>query len=396
MLATHVAAEDDTLVIVDCDADGFTSAALFINYVYKFAPSFVQNHITYYIHSDKQHGLADCVEEAKNFKFIVAPDSSSNDYEQHKELHDLGIDILILDHHEAEEISQDACVINNQLCDYPNKTLSGVGVVYKFCQYLDSLLGENYAPDFLDLVAVGMVGDMIDLRPLETRYMVVQGIENPQNPFIKGMMAKNDFKIQGELNPFKISFYVAPFINATIRSGTMEDKKILFDSMLIKNEEKIVPSTKRGCFGQEETLIEQVCRNCTNIKNRQDKLAESGLALIEDIIADNDLLNHKLLLVTLDQISLDKNIVGLIANKLMGKYKRPVAVLNKTPHGWAGSARGYEKSQLKDFKSFISNSGYTTLAQGHANAFGIEIPFENFEKLVVWSDNELKDIDINY
>lgn len=56
-----------------------------------------------------------------------------------------GIDVLVIDHHQADKISPNACIINNQLCDYPTKSLSGAGVVYKFCSYLDSILGVNKA-----------------------------------------------------------------------------------------------------------------------------------------------------------------------------------------------------------------------------------------------------------
>jgi len=58
---------------------------------------------------------------------------------------------------------------------YSNKTLSGVGVVYKFCQYIDKFLDKNYADDLLDLVAVGMVSDMMDLRSFETRELISLG-----------------------------------------------------------------------------------------------------------------------------------------------------------------------------------------------------------------------------
>ena len=69
---------------------------------------------------------------------VIVPDASSNEYDTHKRREE-GIDIIILDHHEADYTSPYAVVVNNQLCDYPNKNLSGVGVVYKFCQYLDNL-----------------------------------------------------------------------------------------------------------------------------------------------------------------------------------------------------------------------------------------------------------------
>lgn len=87
---------------------------------------------------------------------VIAPDSSSNDYDIHKTLSEKGIEVLVIDHHEAEKISEYACVVNNQLCDYPNKSLSGVGMVYKVCKHMDMLLNMDYADDYLDLVSLGL------------------------------------------------------------------------------------------------------------------------------------------------------------------------------------------------------------------------------------------------
>ena len=93
----------------------------------------------------------------------------SNDYEQHEELHNRGIDVLVLDHHEAEKYSEYACVINNQMCDYPTKALSGAGVVYKFCCYMDELLGTSYADDYVDLATTGIIADVMPLKDFEIR-----------------------------------------------------------------------------------------------------------------------------------------------------------------------------------------------------------------------------------
>lgn len=125
---------------------------------------------------------------------IIAPDSSSNDYEEHEYLHQmLGIDILVIDHHEADEISSNACIINNQLCDYPTKSLSGVGMVYKFCSYIDELLNTDHAELFLDLVALGMIADMMDLRDFETKHLINKGLEHIRNPYFRGMVDKQAF-----------------------------------------------------------------------------------------------------------------------------------------------------------------------------------------------------------
>ena len=153
----HIANNSPMTMIVDPDVDGMTSAALFINYTYKLFPAYVQNNITYLCHTGKQHGLNDMMEWIpEETKFLVMIDSSSNDYEYHKQLAERGIDILVIDHHEAEKVSEYACVINNQLCGYPNKALSGVGVAYKFCCYLDKKLGIYNAHELEDLVALGL------------------------------------------------------------------------------------------------------------------------------------------------------------------------------------------------------------------------------------------------
>lgn len=157
-LISHISANHKALVIVDCDCDGFTSAALLINYLHDLFPSWVETKLKWWVHEGKQHGLNDCMDyiDSHNFDLILVPDAGSNDYEAHAALKSKGIDTIILDHHLAEKVSSDAIVINNQLSDYPNKELSGVGVVYQFCRYIDEKIQNNYADYYLDLVALGL------------------------------------------------------------------------------------------------------------------------------------------------------------------------------------------------------------------------------------------------
>ena len=144
MLLKHLGANDKIFIQIDSDVDGYTSAAALINYINFFAPGHAQNKISYRIHEGKQHGIIlDTIPE--DVKLVIVPDAGSNDLEQHKILKERGVDVLIIDHHESDQITQDACLINNQTCSYPNKTLSGVGMVYKFCQYLDRRCGFKYS-----------------------------------------------------------------------------------------------------------------------------------------------------------------------------------------------------------------------------------------------------------
>ena len=401
MLIKHIAQNDNVLIQVDSDCDGFTSAAHLINYLNCLFPYFVQNHIFYRIHTGKQHGIIlDTVPE--DIKLVIAPDASSNDYEEHEVLAARGVDVLVIDHHEADKVSEHACIINNQLCNYPTKSLSGVGMVYKFCSYIDTLLNVNHADMFLDLVALGLVGDMMDLRDYETRHLVIRGLQNIRNPYFKGIVKTQAYSIEkaGGLCPFAISFYVAPQVNATIRMGTAEEKLMLFESMLDHRGYEQVPSTKRGCKGQTETRVEQACRNCTNIKNRQTKARDTSLNVIEQIIEEKNLLEDKILIVKLEpDMATDKNLTGLIANQLMAKYQRPVLLLNKVVNKetkevtWEGSGRGYDKSKFDNLREFLKESGYVFLAEGHANALGVGVTDECFDPLVQYSNFALKDFD---
>ena len=145
------------LAVVDCDCDGYTSSALFINFFYKLYPEY---QIDFVMHEGKQHGLKDINPDLlRQYNLIICADSASNDYAEHKWCHNYGIDIVILDHHEAEFTSQYAIVVNNQLCNYPNKQLSGVGIVWQFCRYYVAQYETNKLdlPDrYLDLVATGL------------------------------------------------------------------------------------------------------------------------------------------------------------------------------------------------------------------------------------------------
>ena len=396
----HIQANDKCAIVCDCDCDGFTSAALMGNYLYELFPVWTETNVSYLFHEGKQHGLNDLIEQINQLEvsLIIVPDAGTNDLDAHKMITAEGIDLIILDHHliEQKDKNTKAIIINNQDPDrkYPNKELSGVGVVWQFCKYLDSLLNQDKADSFLDLVALGLTGDMMSLTSIETKHLINKGFEpdNIHNPYIYGMWQKNSFKLGDHINSIDAAFYIVPMINAVQRSGTLEEKILLFNSMLKYKAFEMIPSTKRGCKGQEEKLVDQAVRMSTNVKNRQTKAQDAEMEALEKIIEDKDMLKHKALIFTLD-VEINKNIAGLIANKLAAKYQRPVCVLSKSIEVdptqtfmsqnkntlnvvscgkvlYQGSARGYEMSGLTNFKDICEEAGAKWTA-GHQNAFGL-------------------------
>ena len=375
---------DPALIIVDCDCDGFTSAALLINYLYSIFPTWTENNLHYYLHEDKEHGLGDCIDWIleRHFPLVICPDSSSNDYAYHQQIIKRGGKVLILDHHEAERISPYAIVLNNQLSAYPNKELSGAGITWQFCRFLDKLLNKNIANNFLDLVALGDMADMMSLQSIETKHLILKGFqqENLKNPFIYGIAKKNSYSLGDKVTPMGAAFYIAPFVNAMVRSGTLEEKELLFKSMLINEAFKIIPSNKRGHKpGDMEKLVEQALRTATNVKNRQTRAQDAAMELIEGRIEKENMMEHKVLLFLLESGQIDKNIAGLCANKIMAKYQRPVCILtkveekednlpweypsDKTIITYQGSARGCDKVGINNFKDICAATGTIMYAE---------------------------------
>ena len=163
-------------ILVDTDCDGYCSAAMMYGYLKRYLE--IEN-IQYILNKNKKHGL--CPEVVKQLKseelgdmrgLLIIPDAGTNDIHQCKEL--MGMyDIYVIDHHPAEEwfeyegknvVNPYAVIINPQTSEYPNKNLCGAAVVYKVLQYLDEKYGHTWANAFLDLLAVAMIADVMDLR----------------------------------------------------------------------------------------------------------------------------------------------------------------------------------------------------------------------------------------
>ena len=396
-LISAIKNQEKIFLIVDCDADGFTASAALVNYIYKVFPS-AMDLLSIQLHEGKEHGIEEkWLEEivANEYKLVICPDASSNDYKQHKFLKDNGIDVLVLDHHDAEEVSENAIIINNQLSDYPNKTLSGVGVVYKFCSKIDELMKIKEADTILDLVSLGMIADMMDMRNFETKHLIQKGLTRIENPFFKALVERQAYSIGETVTPIGVAFYIAPLINATIRVGTQNEKEIMFKAMLNHCAYDMIPSTKRGEKGKTEAVVVQAVRNATNVRNRQKKARDNGFEYVEQIIAANNLDKNKIIVVQVSE-DLDKNLTGLIANQLMAKYQKPVLLVRETDEGLLqGSARGYDKSELKDLKSFLLESGFMEYAEGHAAAMGVGIYKDKVNALVDYSNTVLANYDFS-
>lgn len=404
VLEHAIQTEQRMTVIVDSDLDGFASAAMFINFLYSIFPHYVEKCIDWYLHTGKQHGLTDFVSENKGHLYdygcVICPDSASNDFEQQALLSSFGTDVLILDHHvvpEESEVEFDAAggkvvVINNQTCDYPNKDLCGAGVVWQFCRAYQDVYGIGKADDYLDLCAVANVADMMDIRSLETKAIINEGLKRIKNPLFKAMFENGTIKYllekRGTTTPMAVAFSIAPYINAVVRSGTMEEKRLVFESMLEQNIGKQVLFSGRIGKGQMVDMTEEALQVLLSVKRRQTSQQDAAMEELEGRIAKGNMLDNAALMFLCEAGVMEKNLQGLVANKLMAKYQRPCFVLTKSKtkddkeYFYRGSARGYGRSEIDDLRQVCEDTGLVEYAQGHAQAHGLSIPEKNVDEFL--------------
>ncbi len=400
MFCSMVKTDGSICVVVDSDVDGFTSAAIFIQYLRKFSKDV---EVIPILHEGKGHGLSDTIDtifdyinKGHNIKYVVLPDSSSNDYEYHERLGAEDIECLILDHHIVEpdtKFSQWAVIVNNQLSKrYTNKNLCGAGVTWQFCRFCDEILETNFADEFIDLAALGIVSDMMSMIELENRYIVHTGFANIKNYFFKALCEKQSFSMGGKVTPITVAFYITPLINAMIRAGAQDEKQRCFQAFI--DGHAMVESHKRGAKGTFEEVAIESARECTNARAKQNRILDKAVEQLEIKIHKYNLLENKILFVRLDDEDFPPELNGLCAMKLAAKYQKPTIVARLNEEGEIkGSSRGLNESELKSFKNFMDESGYFTFTAGHDNACGIGILDKNLSSFHEYANTKLANVD---
>lgn len=381
----------------DSDTDGFTSSSILINYIRE---KFIGVTVDYKLHKGKEHGInLKNIPSDTNIVFI--PDAGSNDFEQQKVLIEKGIPVIILDHHNVNEIiNTGAIIVNNQLSDnFSNKNLSGAGVVYKFIQLMD----ETYFPEnktytqYADLAAVGIIADNMDMRNLDNNSIASFGLSNINNKLLQTLAVKQERGIKDTNNLTKINvmYYIAPVINGVIRYGDDEDKNTLFNAMCDNNNFSIFERDYRGKH-YVESFYELAVRLAVNAKSRQDNDKKKSFTWLCEKIRKEGLDKDNLIIVTLDAKESSKvsaNITGLIAMELVKEFNRPALVTRLTTFEdkelFGGSGRNGSFYGFPNLMGFLKESGLVYYLAGHDNAHGVFIEKENIQKLRDYANEKL-------
>ena len=353
-------------LLVDSDADGYTSSSILYQFLTEEIEHPIEN-IRIFLQEGKQHGLnskvfKEMLESDVNL-WIIA-DSSTNDTDRQEQLHEKGMNIIILDHHNVDkEIPECVYLVNNQFENSESENLSGVGVVGKFIEALGFSV-EKY----LDVIAIGNIADSMDLMDLELRGIINYGLSHIESDLVKQFL--NGIK---EPCSTDVSFNIANYMNSVIRFGKKDEKQLLWDC-LIGKEGTVEYKKKDGTIVQQ-SLTEAMERIANNVKNRQRNAVKKAVEELKKDIKRLNLEKDKCIILRADKI--ESSIRGLVAQKIVSEYKKSCILLSKfKDNELAGSVRA-----TVDIKEMLEQSGLVNFAQGHQRALGTSLIEDNVELL---------------
>lgn len=403
ILIYHLTKGSHISIVVDPDMDGFASSAILYRYLRDLTKQYGSTtDVSFILQEGKEHGLNDYVIDKlveQSPDLVILPDAATNDTFELMTLSTMGYEVLVIDHHEIEDEKQidlieNVIIVNNQRTndkELTNKWFTGAGMIYNFIKSVDSYLTEiTNVEQYLDLVALGQIGDASDISDNEIRNIVFNGLDNINNPFVKSVLSAKDVKLN-KVTPQDLSFSVIPIINSVTRVGTFEDRQNLFsalisdsDDLLVVPKRKLNKETRKyEMIDFSMTLTDKVADELIKVKTKQD-------TLVKKIVNELDkTTNHNqgILIYEMDRLE-SGSITGLVATKLSRKYDKPCLVL--IPSGEegtedfgeyrSGSARGIEKV-MDSFKDWCDETKLFEFARGHANAFGVSIHSDHLHTL---------------
>lgn len=300
--------------------------------------------------------------KTKGTSLLISVDCGITAIEETQLANDLGIDVIICDHHQPKEEIPNAHAILDPLkpnCNYPFKYLSGAGIAFKLAQGVAERIGKRELPlKYLDLVALAASADIVSLTD-ENRVLVKEGLNQVNHSPRAGISAliKNSHLDHGDLTSGQIVFTIAPRINAVGRLGDAERavKLLITDNIT-------------------EALELAAVLESENYERR--KIDEDTFFQALDLV-EGSLDLDKNLAIILHEESWHPGVIGIVASRLVEKYYRPTIMLTTVDGVAKGSARStgnfniYEA--LKKCEELLIHFG------GHKAAAGLAVEVDKID-----------------
>jgi len=345
------------LIMGDYDTDGISASAILYKYFEKnnihvdvFLPNrFVDGYGLTIDTINKVHSIY-------NPDLIITVDCGITCVEEIKHCKNLGIDIIVTDHHDIPSEIPDTLIINPKLPDqiYPFKELCGAGVALKVVQ---ALAGLSEALNYTTIATLATVADIVPLLD-ENRAIVKLGLQNQKDQLPKGLKAlSKNLKISLPLSSTDISFKIAPKINAT---GRMGDALISF-KLYVENDEQEI----------QKYINDLLELNDLRVEKTNDIFASACEMLVDTNVS-------RLGMIVLYNPDWESGVLGIICSKLVEKYNKPVCLLSLVDDEYKGSCRSIPGVNI--FEALTSVSDLLIRFGGHNQAGGLSIEKKNLKE----------------
>lgn len=346
----------------DYDADGVTSTAMLYSYLETRGAD-----VIFYIPQREGEGYGmnmGAVEYLKEqgVSLIVTVDNGISSVQEVARANELGIDVVVTDHHRPQEILPDAvAVVDAYRSDdtSPYKHFSGVGIAFKLLMALEDGAGdvEDLLEAYSDLAAIGTIGDIVPLTG-ENRTLIRAGLERLSQSDRPGVQALlENAGIAGKaLTSTNVAFTLVPRINATGRMGAPERAVRLLIS---------------GYEEEAEVLSEEICADNEERRRAEAEIAEAAFA---DIEAKGYMKDR---VVVVDGENWHHGVIGIVASRVTERCGKPCMIISRGETEAKGSGRSIEGFSL--FEAICACGDLLIKFGGHPMAAGITLKPENIE-----------------
>ena len=367
-MLTAIERDERIAIHGDYDADGITSTVI-LRRVLEMLDGDVVHFIPERIRDG--YGLQSVNIErlhSQDVRVIISVDCGIRSSAAGQRAQELGIDLIITDHHEPEESLPKALAVINPKrvdCPYPNKDLAGVGVTLKLVQALCMRVGrEEWIPGFLKLAAIGTVADVVPLRN-ENRIIAHVGLalasEGPNSTGLEALLAVSGLRGK-KLRSSDIAFGLAPRLNA---AGRMSSPDIAARLLLTNRE------TLRS---EADSLAQQLDDENTRRRHEETALVERA----KEYLSSHVNVSAQTVLVIAGN-EWHRGVIGIVASRLAEEYGKPVVLLSIEGDIAHGSGRSIGKFDLLGCLESCSN--LFERFGGHQYAAGLVIPVARIDEL---------------
>lgn len=356
-IKTAVKNSERIFIATDFDVDGVTSCAILETHLKSLGLN-IQHYVPHRVKDG--YGLnANAVEEAKAFgaKIFIALDCGITAVEEAAVLRELGIDCIIIDHHEppANNLPQALAILDpkKKTCAYPFKHLASVGLVFK----LIAALEEKPVNEYLDLVALGTVADVAPLTG-ENRIFVEHGLEllnHTQRVGLKSLISASGIK--KKLTTRSIGFMLAPRLNA---SGRVDSAHMSLDLLLA-----------------DQVRDADALARFLNEQNKQRQRIEEGVYAEAIELIESEIDFERDFVIVLGREGWHPGVLGIVAAKIADRFCRPAIILSFCDGLGRGSARSVDNFHIYD--AFVGCHEFLKEYGGHQYAAGLSLEYRHLE-----------------